>query len=315
MKLKDQNKDYRFNKIEELEAHFLDQIVQTDSKAVFYCDRCTQVLPAFSKMTTSPARYVVLHSALTPSGYLDEDAYTVYQPINSLTAQDKLNGVISSTYAEARDVQTKFNVPHSYAIPVTYITAQEKVAFNTRKKGNVIAVARVDEIKQLDQLINVIITLKPQFPELTLSIYGNNTSNKEMTKLKEIVSQNKAETYIKFCGFDQNLDAVYNSAQIEVLTSKNEGFAMALLEAQAHGVPAVSYDINYGPNEIIEDHKSGQLLPANNIDQLQKVLADLLTHPELLAEYSTGAYKAARKFDFAHIKEKWLQFLTQEGLV
>lgn len=313
--MKDQNKDYRFNKIEELEAHFLDQIVQTDSKAVFYCDRCTQVLPAFSKMTTSPARYVVLHSALTPSGYLDEDAYTVYQPINSLTAQDKLNGVISSTYAEARDVQTKFNVPHSYAIPVTYITAQEKVAFNTRKKGNVIAVARVDEIKQLDQLINVIITLKPQFPELTLSIYGNNTSNKEMTKLKEIVSQNKAETYIKFCGFDQNLDAVYNSAQIEVLTSKNEGFAMALLEAQAHGVPAVSYDINYGPNEIIEDHKSGQLLPANNIDQLQKVLADLLTHPELLAEYSTGAYKAARKFDFAHIKEKWLQFLTQEGLV
>lgn len=315
IEMQDQGRAYRFNKIEELESYFLDQIVKEDPQAVLYCDRCTQVLPAFAKMTTAPAKYVVLHSALTPSGYLDDDAYSVYQPITSLTAQNKLNGVISSTHQEAIDVKNKLKVDHSYAIPVTFIKEEHPVSFSSRKSGNVIAVARVDEIKQLSHLINVIINLKPQFSQLSLSIYGNNTSQKEMTKLQNLVSQNKAEAFIHFCGFTQNLDAVYNSAQMEVLTSKNEGFAMALIEAQAHGVPAVSYDINYGPKEIIENNKSGKLVTANDIQQLENVIANLLAHPALLEKYSAGAYVAAQKFDFIHVKEKWQQFLTQEGLI
>ena len=30
-----------------------------------------------------------------------------------------------------------------------------------------------------------------------------------------------------------------------------EGFSLALLEAQSHGVPSISYNIKYGPGELI----------------------------------------------------------------
>lgn len=305
----------RFNQIAELQAYFLDSIVARDEKAVFYCDRSTQVLPAFARMETKPPRYVVLHSALTPSGYLDEAPYTVYQPIKTLTQQGKLNGVVSSTAEEAKDVQTEFGVGHSYAIPVTYVDREAPVPFAARKKGKLIAVARVDEVKQLDQLIKVVINLKPQYPDLSLSIYGNNTSDKENRRLQNLVAAKQAQSYVHFEGFAQNLDQVYNSAQLEVLTSKNEGFAMALVEAQAHGCPAVSYDINYGPNEIIKDGVSGKLVKANDVKTLQKVIADLLSHEQVLAYYSGSAYQTAQRFDFTHIEEKWRQFLLREGLI
>lgn len=315
VELKDGEQEYRFDKIEDLQAYFLDKIVTADSQAVLYCDRCTQVLPAFEKMKREVPRYVVLHSALTPSGNINEEAYTVYQPIASLTQENRLNGVVSSTKQEAKNVAQKFGVTHSYAIPVTFIQKQNELPFKARKKGNVIAVARVDEVKQLDQLIKVIIDLKARYPELELSIYGNNTSNQEMDKLQKMVADNKAKNYIHFCGFAQDLNDIYNNAQLEVLTSKNEGFAMALLEAQAHGVPAVSYDIDYGPNEIIEDGVSGQLLPANDTQKLEETIAHLLAHPEILAEYSANAYQAAQRFDFAHLKEKWQHFLQNEQLI
>lgn len=308
-------KTRRFNQIAELQAYFLDSIVAKDPAAVLYCDRSTQILPAFARMKTKPPRYVVLHSALTPSGYLDEAPYTVYQPIKTLTQQGKLNGVVSSTGKEARDVQTEFGVSHSYAIPVTYVEPQTPVPFATRKNGRLIAVARVDEVKQLDQLIKVVINLKKQYSDLSLSIYGNSTSDKENKRLQNLVAAKQAQNYIHFQGFAQNLDEVYNSAQLEVLTSKNEGFAMALVEAQAHGCPAVSYDINYGPKEIIQDGVSGKLVKANDVRALQKVIADLLSHKQVLAYYSDGAYQTAQRFDFAHIEEKWRQFLQREGLI
>lgn len=309
-----QGRAYRFNKIEEFQAFFLDQLAKTDKQAVFYCDRCTQVLPAFAKMKIKLPRYVVLHSALTPSGYLDQDVYTVYQPITTLTQNHSLSGVISSTRAEAEDVKKKLLVQHSYAIPVTFIRPERQVPFAQRKRDQLIAVARVDEVKQLDHLIQAVIALKGSFPQLDLAIYGNSTSTAEDKKLKQLVQEKQASSYIHFCGFAQNLDAIYNSAQLEVLTSKNEGFAMALIEAQAHGVPAVSYDINYGPNEIIVDGVSGRLVPANDQQTLKQVIANLLAHPEVLSRFSAGAYQAAGRFDFAHLREKWQQFLLSEHL-
>ncbi len=39
-----------------------------------------------------------------------------------------------------------------------------------------------------------------------------------------------------------------------------EGFSLALLESLAHGVPVISYDIKYGPNELITPDFNGYLI-------------------------------------------------------
>lgn len=308
-------KTLRFNQIADFQAYFLDCLVKEDPNAVFYCDRCTQVLPALQKMKHLVPSYVVFHSALTLTGYLNSDIYSVYQPIKKMAQIGKIAGTISSTKQEANDVTTILDVAHSYAIPVTYVEKKAKIDFNQRVPGKIIAVARVDAVKQLSHLIRAVIDLKPRLPQLDLSIYGNNTDEKENTKLQALVKNANAQNYIHFCGFEQDLSAVYDSAQLEVLTSKNEGFAMALAEAQAHGCPVLSYDINYGPNEIVQNGRSGLLIQANDQHALKERLFELMKHPGLLYKYSQGAYLAAERFSFAKIEDNWRNFLVKENLI
>lgn len=306
---------YRFDNRDGLRGFFLDEIVKKDPQAVLYCDRTTSIVPAFEKMKLSVPRYVIFHSALTPSGNPNDELYDVYKPITNLVAEGRINGLISSTKAEARDAARIYQTTHSYAIPVTYISEIKPVSYLSRKFGNIIAVARVAAIKQLDQLITAIIKLHQKYDFVELSIYGNTTDAVTSQKLHQLVKEQNAEDFIHFNGYAQNLDQVYNEAQMEVLTSSSEGFAMAVLEAQAHGVPVVSYDINYGPCEIIDDGKSGQLIEPNNVKQLEYVLDQLLSKPEKLAVLSEGAYQAAQKYSFENVTEKWRDFLTQEKIL
>ena len=40
-----------------------------------------------------------------------------------------------------------------------------------------------------------------------------------------------------------------------MITSNMEGFSLALLESLSNGLPAISYDIPYGPSELIVNGK------------------------------------------------------------
>ena len=161
------------------------------------------------------------------------------------------------------------------------------------------------------------ILLKKKHPAVNLKIYGyddeyNNyaTSN----ELKKIVQRHNASDYIHFCGYQHDLTDVYEHAQIEVLTSSFEGFAMALLEAQSHACPAVSYDINYGPADIIEDGISGRLIPDGDTHYLYVILDKLLSNKDLLMSYSKHAQQAASKYSMKNVVKQWQQFLKDEHL-
>ncbi len=52
----------------------------------------------------------------------------------------------------------------------------------------------------------------------------------------------------------------YSDAYLSLITSNMEGFSLALLESLAHGVPVISYDIKYGPNELITPDFNGYLI-------------------------------------------------------
>ncbi|WP_242491632.1 glycosyltransferase [Holzapfeliella floricola] len=55
---------------------------------------------------------------------------------------------------------------------------------------------------------------------------------------------------------------------MQLLTSSVEGFAMSVLEGLSNGVPQISYDIKYGPKDIITDGEDGYLVKPDDIDEL-----------------------------------------------
>lgn len=100
--------------------------------------------------------------------------------------------------------------------------------------------------------------------------------------------EKQAEGYdsIQLPGFVNNVNEWLAGATMLLSTSAQEGFGMVLAEALLLGVPVVSTDCHYGPNEILVGELSKYLLSSHNklnnqvnIEIIRKVLSE--TYPDV----------------------------------
>lgn len=98
--------------------------------------------------------------------------------------------------------------------------------------------------------------------------------------------------YGKKYGVDKAL--FFRNADIFVFPTyyPNECFPLVLLEAMEYAIPCISTNEG-GISDIIEDHRSGYLVPRNDADMLAEKIAFLIDHPE--ERYAMGR-EGRRKF-------------------
>ena len=99
----------------------------------------------------------------------------------------------------------------------------------------------------------------------------------------------------------------YRNAAILALSSHYEGLPMALIEAQAYGLPAVSFDCKCGPREVIVDGRTGLLVPEGDVQALALALLELIRNPERRRQMGEEAARMAVRFEFEAIMNKWDQ--------
>ena len=73
-------------------------------------------------------------------------------------------------------------------------------------------------------------------------------------------------------------------ADLFVLPSRNEAFSIALLEAGAMGKPVVAANV-CGVPELIDEHKSGVLVPRDDVDALAAGILHVLEDPVAAQAY------------------------------
>lgn len=99
-------------------------------------------------------------------------------------------------------------------------------------------------------------------------------------------------------------------ANVLVLSSKYEGFGIVIIEAMACKVPVVATRCPEGPAEIIEDGKTGLLVPPGDKDALAKAINKLLDNRILCKSLTESAYeKVKEKFTLEKMIKQYEELL------
>jgi len=106
-------------------------------------------------------------------------------------------------------------------------------------------------------------------------------------------------------GLSSNIIAEYQNAAFLVLSSRYEGLPMVLLEAQAAGLPIVSFACKCGPQDVITDGVDGILVPEGDIAGLAGGMKQLIDDEDLRRRMGQAAFRNSDRYDKERIMALW----------
>lgn len=85
---------------------------------------------------------------------------------------------------------------------------------------------------------------------------------------------------VRFLGWRRDLATIYAASDVFLLTSRNEGTPVALIEAMASGIPGVSTDVG-GVKDVIVSDETGARVGEHHADALAAAVVRYLAEPEM----------------------------------
>jgi len=165
--------------------------------------------------------------------------------------------------------------------------------------NKMIFVGRHSYEKGIDRLLEIWKKVVQKFPDWKLEIYGK--SNEEFDLFKSVSIPN-----ISFHEPILNIQEKYLESSIFLITSRFEGYPMALLEAMNCGLPAVCFDCPIGPRAIITNKENGFLVEDGNNEAFITTLTQLIENKELRLRIGKNAHQSSvEKHNLDTIMNQW----------
>lgn len=171
--------------------------------------------------------------------------------------------------------------------------------------------------KQVDVIPNfttLITKSSPDYSSRRVVYVGRNSPEKDIPRLHRLwqsVSRIHPDWTLAIHHNTQDVVQAYLSGSILVMTSKMEGFPLVLLEAISCGLPVVAFDCPCGPADIIEDGKTGYLIPYTDDQVFIEKLTVLMDDEVMRRTMGKAAKEASRKYQPNHIMSLWLKYFSE----
>ena len=172
----------------------------------------------------------------------------------------------------------------------------------------IMTVGRIDYQKGYEYLVDVAQKVLARHPDWRWDIYGDGEAEYK-EKIAALIRERGLAGRLTLCGNRSDIYDLYQNYGIYVMTSRYEGFGMVLLEAKVKKLPLVSFDIDSGPSDIIEDGVSGYLVPPFDTDAMAERICELIEHPELRQKFSDHAWDNIDKFRKEAVVQKWVELI------
>jgi phosphatidylinositol alpha-1,6-mannosyltransferase len=170
---------------------------------------------------------------------------------------------------------------------------------------------RADErYKGMDTLITALPRLLPHWPDLQLAAVGEGD---DRAWLEDLADETGVASHVHFLSglsYEQ-LAACYAHCEIFALPSSGEGFGLVYLEAMVCGKPVIG-GAHGGAPEVIDDGRTGYLVPHGDAAQLATAIETLLADPALALEMGRrGKERVENEFRFNVFAKSFRKILRE----
>lgn len=130
-------------------------------------------------------------------------------------------------------------------------------------------------------------------------------------ELQQTIDRSDLNHQVKLLGFRSDVKELLASSSIFAFSSRHEGMPMVLLEAQACGLPIVSFDCKTGPAEILTP-ECGVLVENGNITKLASSMSMLMCDIDLRKQLSSAALLNIERFKSQNIIKQWIEVIEND---
>lgn len=211
------------------------------------------------------------------------------------------DGLIFLTDVQRQDFIDRFGLANNlFRLTNPTPRAESLPDFDRRTPARGVMVCRLEPVKNVGAAIDVINIVRRSVPEVRLDIYGDGQLDRE---LQQKIDESGLGAQIRLYGYAKHAAEEFDTAAFSLLTSIKEGQPLALLESLGRGCPPVSYDIRYGPSDVISDGSNGYLVGAGDIEAMAARVIQLCRDRETALRLSRAAWDSAAGFSHQSVLE------------
>ncbi len=220
---------------------------------------------------------------------------------------DEWDGVVFLTKQQLDEVDALFGpgtnrevIPHGQRVP-------KELPNIERPSAHGVMLTRLMPRKQVNHAIKAMSRLRRAgFRQVTLDVWGDGPERKKLSLAVRLRS-----AAVRLRGYSASAPAEFDTASFSLLTSDNEAFALVIGESMSRGCIPISYDMPYGPGEIITHGVDGFLVAPGDVSGLAARIREIASStPAELAPIRRAAHRRAIEYSDEHVTERWVSFMA-----
>jgi L-malate glycosyltransferase len=149
----------------------------------------------------------------------------------------------------------------------------------------VTTVCRLTPSKGIEDLLKAAVRVTACLPRVRFLVAGKDLSQPGyMLQLERYAADLKLSDNLRFLGERSDVLDILSESDLFVLPSLSEGLSNVLLEAMTASLPVVATDVGGNP-EVVEDGRTGLLVPPRNADELATAMMQILQCPDMACRF------------------------------
>lgn len=172
-----------------------------------------------------------------------------------------------------------------------------------QESKKVMAIGDYKPEKGFEHLIDMWERLVRRYPDWRLHLYGDG----DQTRYREMIKTKHMGKAIQCYERPDEPFEIYPKYALFVQAYEFDKYGRHLMEAMAHSIPCVAYNVPYGPKDLIRDEENGFLVKPNCLMDLSLKVGLLIRNTELRERMGKQAHADVCKYELGEVMREWIK--------